>query len=400
MIRRRMAIGVVGALVVMLVASFVLLRGNSQPERPLLIWTGRGVSELTAIGHEFTARTGRAVQIESPANFVEKFEILAQQGQGPDIIIWAHDRFGAWQHAGLLLPLHPSADLQQHCLAQAMAPLQQADSSLLGYPLQLESLVLFWNRQLLAAAPTDVSQFPQLASGLAKDMDKDVGKDVDLVGWDFSSPYHSWPFVTAGVAKALQVDAAGQLRMQAQTAQTTLNLQEMKHWVEAGWSPKGLSYELALDRFSQNKLALMVGGPWDASRLQQSGVDYGVAALPAMQGRPVQPFYGVMAAGISAQSTEPMLAQEFLQQDLLTPAGMARYQSGADSGIVACYGDHSANPMHGAILQSVRQGVAMPGHPAMPLFWNSVTSALNNIFSERQTPQQALLEAQRRVNTP
>ena len=119
-----------------------------------------------------------------------------------------------------------------------------------------------------------------------------------------------------------------------------------------------------------------------------------------MQGRRVQPFYGVMAAGISAQSTEPMLAQEFLQQDLLTPAGMARYQSGADSGIVACYGDHSANPMHGAILQSVRQGVAMPGHPAMPLFWNSVTSALNNIFSERQTPQQALLEAQRRVNTP
>ena len=141
MIRRRMAIGVVGALVVMLAAAFGLLRSNPQPERPLLIWTGRGVSELTAIGHAFTARTGRAVQIESPANFVEKFEILAQQGQGPDIIIWAHDRFGAWQQAGLLLPLHPSPDLQQHCLAQAMAPLQQADSSLLGYPLQLESLV-------------------------------------------------------------------------------------------------------------------------------------------------------------------------------------------------------------------------------------------------------------------
>lgn len=400
MIRRRIAIGVVGTLVLMLAAAFGLLRSNPQPERPLLIWTGRGVSELTALGHEFTARTGRAVQIDSPANFVEKFEILAQQGQGPDIIIWAHDRFGAWQQAGLLLPLQPGPELQQHCLAEAMAPLLQADHSLLGYPLQLESLVLFWNRQLLAAAPTDVSQFPQMASGLAQDVGKDVDKDVDLVGWDFSSPYHSWPFVTAGVAQVLRVDAAGQLRMQAQTAQTALNLQEMKHWVDAGWSPKGLSYELALDRFSQNKLALMVGGPWDAARLQQSGVDYGVAALPAMQGRPVQPFYGVMAAGISAQSTEPMLAQEFLQQDLLTPAGMARYQSGADSGIVACYGAGSEDPMHRAILQSVRQGVAMPGHPAMPLFWNSVTSALNNIFSERQTPQQALLEAQRRVNTP
>ena len=62
--------------------------GWPQPvvERPLVIWSGRNIPELTALGREFTARIGRAVQVETPGNFVEKFEILAQQGQGPDII--------------------------------------------------------------------------------------------------------------------------------------------------------------------------------------------------------------------------------------------------------------------------------------------------------------------------
>lgn len=73
MIRRRMAIGVVGVLAVTLVASFFLLRGKLATRTSATDLTDAGVSELTAIGHAFTARTGRAVQIESPANFVEKF---------------------------------------------------------------------------------------------------------------------------------------------------------------------------------------------------------------------------------------------------------------------------------------------------------------------------------------
>ena len=144
-----------------LVGAVAVWLGWPQPvvERPLVIWSGRNIPELTALGREFTARTGRAVQVETPGNFVEKFEILAQQGQGPDIIIWAHDRFAAWAQAGLLESILTSALPQGHCLPEAAAPLREADR-LLGYPLQLESLVLFWNRALLPAAPRPIANFP------------------------------------------------------------------------------------------------------------------------------------------------------------------------------------------------------------------------------------------------
>lgn len=367
---------------------------QAEPERPLVIWSGRNLPELMALGREFTARTGRAVLVETPGNFVEKFEILAQQGegQGPDIIIWAHDRFAAWAQAGLLEPIPASALPQGLCLPEAAAPLREANY-LQGYPLQLESLVLFWNRTLLPAAPQGDGEFARLARTLPA--------GVDLLGWDLSSPYHSWPFVTAGVPRGLWVDGQQRLRLDAEQPQVLANMQRLTDWLQQGWMPKGLSYELTLDRFSQGKLAMMVGGPWDARRLDKSGIDYGVAGLPALAGRAVHPFYGVIAAGISSHSREKLLAREFIEQWLLTAKGMALYQADVDTGLVACYGQTQAlNARRQAILQSVRQGVPMPSHPAMPLFWNSSTAALNNYFSGRQSAQDAWQEAQLRVNQP
>lgn len=365
---------------------------QAEPERPLVIWAGRNIPELMALGQAFTARTGRPVQVETPGNFVEKFEILAQQGQGPDIIIWAHDRFAGWAQAGLLEPIPASALPQGQCLPEAVAPLREG-ARLWGYPLQLESLVLFWNRSLLPAAPQDDGEFAKLASALPA--------GVDLVGWDLSSPYHSWPFVSAGVSHGLWVDEQQRLRLDADQPQLLANMQRLADWLQQGWMPQGLSYELVLDRFSQGKLAMMVGGPWDARRLDHSGIDYGVAGLPALAGRAVQPFYGVMAAGIGSHSREKLLAREFIEQWLLTAKGMALYQADVETGLVACYEQTQAlNARRQAILQSVRQGVAMPSHPAMPLFWNSSTAALNNYFSGRQSAQEAWQAAQLRVNQP
>lgn len=96
-----------------------------------------------------------------------------------------------------------------------------------------------------------------------------------------------------------------------------------------------------------------------------------------------------------------MLAREFIEQSLLDAPWDGRHQADAETGLVACYGQsQSLNARRCAILQSVRQGVAMLSHPAMPLFWNSSTAALNNHFTGRQSAQEAWQEAQLRVNQP
>ena len=55
---------------------------------------------------------GIDVVIEHPEPITDKFQQSAATGQGPDIVLWAHDRFGEWGASGLLTPVQPSPDVK------------------------------------------------------------------------------------------------------------------------------------------------------------------------------------------------------------------------------------------------------------------------------------------------
>lgn len=45
--------------------------------------------------------------VEHPDKLEEKFPQVAATGDGPDIIFWAHDRFGGYAQSGLLAEVTP-----------------------------------------------------------------------------------------------------------------------------------------------------------------------------------------------------------------------------------------------------------------------------------------------------
>ncbi len=51
---------------------------------------------------KFETDTGIKVTVEHPDKLEEKFPQVAATGDGPDIIFWAHDRFGGYAQSGLL----------------------------------------------------------------------------------------------------------------------------------------------------------------------------------------------------------------------------------------------------------------------------------------------------------
>jgi maltose/maltodextrin transport system substrate-binding protein len=107
-----------GNLARLAVATALLLTSTSLSaafeEGSLLVWINgdKGYNGLQAIGDRFTEELGIEVVVEHPEAVTDKFQQSAATGDGPDIFIWAHDRFGEWAAAGLIAPVDPSAEVR------------------------------------------------------------------------------------------------------------------------------------------------------------------------------------------------------------------------------------------------------------------------------------------------
>ena len=69
---------------------------------------GNGRQALETVGKRFEADTGIPVTVEQPKNIEERFPLVASSGGGPDIVIYAHDRFGGYAKSGLVYEVNPS----------------------------------------------------------------------------------------------------------------------------------------------------------------------------------------------------------------------------------------------------------------------------------------------------
>lgn len=84
-------------------------------EGKLVIWINgdKGYNGLAEVGKKFEKDTGIKVTVEHPDKLEEKFPQVAATGDGPDIIFWAHDRFGGYAQSGLLAEITPTKRSRQ-----------------------------------------------------------------------------------------------------------------------------------------------------------------------------------------------------------------------------------------------------------------------------------------------
>jgi maltose/maltodextrin transport system substrate-binding protein len=65
---------------------------------------------------------------------------------------------------------------------------------------------------------------------------------------------------------------------------------------------------------SNGELALMVSGPWASLELRKAGMDFSLAPLPGVDGKPGRPFVGVLSALINRSTPNGDLAVQFLEE--------------------------------------------------------------------------------------
>jgi maltose/maltodextrin transport system substrate-binding protein len=381
----------------MVFAAAGLAPAHADKKGELTIWINgdKGYNGLAKVGEKFTKATGVKVTVEHPQDAPSKFQQAAASGKGPDIFLWAHDRFGEWQAGGLLAEVKPSAKVKR-ALEQKGWDAFTMGGKIWGYPIAFEAVGLIYNKKLVAKPPRTFEEIFALHKKLAKD-----GKKAIL--WDYNNTYFTFPMLAAQGGYAFKRRADGSYEASnigINNKGAIKGLEMLLKLINEGVMPRGASYADMEAGVAKGEIAMMINGPWAWANLRQAGIDFGVAPLPTIGGKPAKPFVGVLGAMINQASPDQALAIEFIENYLLTPDNLKLIDDDKQIGVPALksfYQKLQKDPLIKTTMVNVKNGVLMPNNPEMGKFWSAMGPALENATRGRQSAQEALEAAAKRI---
>ena len=379
---------------------FVAAVAHADEKGTLQIWINgdKAYNGLAKVGEKFTKDTGVKVVVEHPQDAPAKFQQAASAHGGPSIFIWAHDRAGEWVAAGLIESINPKPAFVAQ-FDQVGWDAFKFNGKTWGYPLAIEAIGLLYNKALAAKPPASFDEVITLDKTLSK-----TGKHSIL--WDYNNTYFTFPLLAAnggypfgraadGTYKASDVGVNNKGAIQG--------AEMLARLIESGAMPKGADYAAMEGAMKDGKIAMMLSGPWAWDNLKKNKIDFGVAPLPTIGGKPSRAFIGVQGAMINRASNNKELAVEFIENYLLTMDGLKTLDADVPLGVTAhkeFYKTRAGDPLIAATMQNIKTGLLMPSLPEMGRFWSSITSAFEAISGGRQKPKEALDAAAQRIKAP
>ncbi|MBK4726363.1 maltose/maltodextrin ABC transporter substrate-binding protein MalE [Erwinia sp. MYb375] len=365
-------------------------------EGRLVIWINgdKGYNGLAEVGKKFEKDTGIKVTVEHPDKLEEKYPQVAATGGGPDIIFWAHDRFGGYAQSGLLAEISPDAAFKDKIFPFTWDAVT-FNGKLIGYPVAVEALSLIYNKDLIKEAPKTWEEIPALDTSLR-------AKGKSAIMWNLQEPYFTWPVIAADGGYAYKYEN-GKYNIKdtgVNNDGAKAGLQFIIDLVKNKHINADTDYSIAEAAFNKGQTAMTIDGPWAWSNLDKSKINYGVALLPTFHGKPSKPFVGVLTAGINAASPNKELAKEFLENYLITNEGLSAVNKDKPLGAVALksYQEQlEKDPRIAATMANSKNGEIMPNIPQMSAFWYAERSAIINAVNGRQTVEQALKDVETRI---
>ena len=361
-------------------------------EDTLVIWTGDnkakgGLEDAVA---PFTEDLGIAVKVEVVEPLPDKFQQAAATGDGPDLVFYAHDRFGEWAAGGLISPVTPSAAFTDGVLDTAMEALN-FDGKVWGWPIAVEAIALIYNREYVDEPPATFEAIGEM----------ELPDGVAPILWDYNNTYFTFPLMMANGGYAFRkVDGAYDgTDNGVDTDGAIAGATVLREMIDSGLMPKGVDYGVMDGAMSKGEVAMVINGPWAWGNLEAAGIDIGVAPLPSVGGEPARPFVGVYSAAINAASPNADLAVELLEGYLLTDEALATWNATSELGALADLSAAEAqdDPKVETTLANAALGVPMPSNPEMGAFWSAMEPALGNITTGAQSVEEALGDAAARI---
>lgn len=333
----------------------------------LTLWADETrVDAFKEIGKAFTESTGVALDVvqKPTADIKTDFIQQAPTGQGPDLIVTAHDALGDVVQNGVVAPIDfaSKADGFNPVAVQAFT----LEGNVYGVPYALENIALVRNNELVKDTPATFDELIEQGKGVD-------GAEFPIViqQGEQGDAYHLYPVQTSFGAPVLKTDENGDY-----TAELGMEGEEGVKFAEYiqklgkdGVLSADLGGDQAKQAFMDGKSPYMITGPWWTTEFAEAGMDISVLPVPSAGGQPAAPFVGVQGVFVSSHSENQLLANQFADYMAGKEAQDKLYELGGRAPALTESAEAVDDELIKGFDEAGKDGQPMPSIPEMGAVW-------------------------------
>ena len=332
----------------------------------LTIWVDETrIDAFKALGEDFVSASGVALDVvqKPTADIKTDFVAQAPTGEGPDLIVGAHDWTGELVSNGLISPIELG---DKGKLADNTIAAFQYDGALYGVPYAVENIALVRNNKILQDTPDTFDALIEQAKGAGAEFPA-----IIQVG-DQGDAYHMYPIQTSFGAPVFKSNADGsytnELGMEGAEGEAFATY--LKKLADEKVVSVSMGGDQAKQAFLDGKSPYMITGPWNTAAFTEAGMDISVLAVPSAGGQPSAPFLGVQGVYLSSKSENGILANQFLDYMATTEAQQKLFDLGGRVPADTSVAEGITDELLAGFAEAGKNGQPMPSIPEMGAVWS------------------------------
>ena len=364
----------------------------AEPDASIRIWADDTRSAiLSELADDFLAAYNVELIVEEVADIRDNFTVAAPAGEGPDIIIIAHDQAGSLVDSGLLAPMD-LGDKEAMFVDVSLTGFT-FDGVLYGMPYATENLGFFYNTDLVPVPPTTWDEVVEMGAALQDDGLVTYGMGLS------GTTYDLFPLMTAHGGYIFGQDDKGNWNPE-DVGLDSPGMIAAGDWlaarVEEGFVSASTDWDTAHVLFETGEVPFLMAGPWALDRIRAAGIPYAITNFPD-GGRP---FAGIQGFVVNAFSENVLLAQAFLTEFVATDEVMTQlYEAGNRPSAFASVLEATGDADLLAFGLAGADAMLMPAIPEMGSVWGSWNDAVTLLIQGEQTPEDALSNGAKQVRS-
>ena len=394
-LRSAAVLGTVGFASLLLVACGGKKEDSSSAKNELTVYVDNGYkSYMEEAAKAFEKESGTKVNIKTgdALGGLDKLSLDNQSGKAPDVMMAPYDRVGGLGNDGQLAEVTLNKDSKTDKTTESLVT---NGGKVYGAPAVIETLVLYYNKDLLQEAPKTFGELEELAKDSKYDFAGEDGKNTAFLA-DWTNFYYAYGLLSGNGGYVFGKNGTDPKDIGLNNQGAIDGIEYAKTWY-AKW-PKGLqdtkgAANFIQTQFQEGKTAAIIDGPWKASSLKEAKVNYGVATIPTLpNGKAYSAFGGGKAWVIPAGANNPEAAQKFV--DFLTSTDQQKAFYDKTNEVPANteareYAVGKNDELTTAVVKQFENAQPMPNISEMSTVWDPAATMLFDAVSGKKSAKDA-----------